>query len=437
MYFTSDKGKLNAIYFPLTANPAGYHHLLLAECVLRQFPQTELIVFLLSNGLHPDPLKNQHIPQAAIRLQILRSALSDWSVPEKSIAAQIAEESGTKLKLQQTNSAVSNYELSYQRPLRLAEHIKNLSGTEKVAIIVGADLIERMLNPKIFTKSDLMTIAQSSHLLVAPRNDSKIEPMLELLKQRSEVALTTTLITPSVLPQKLHKYLLISSTLIRRAAQAGHSLNAFLPAGAAKYILLSSMYELQNKSFAEPEPQLNEFELRCFELKKELNKAVKKLQKLLDQRAAKKLPHRFAVVETSTGGQITVELTSSSGASEHFLEGRILYCNEVQKQFLRQSSPDISSVSKQHAEKLARQLLDSTTADWTLSETGMAGPPSAERRSQKNGQCHLVLALSPGVKYKYLELNPFFTRNEHQLLFAIEALKWAEKVLNNQQEITK
>ena len=106
------------IYFPLTANPAGYHHLSLAECVLRQFPETKLIVFLLSNGQHPDPLKQQQIPEAALRLEILRGTLAEWSDPEKSLPAQIAEESGTSLKLNPNNCAISRCELSLNRPLR-------------------------------------------------------------------------------------------------------------------------------------------------------------------------------------------------------------------------------------------------------------------------------------------------------------------------------
>jgi len=51
--------KLSTIFFPLTANPAGNHHLLLVESVLQQLPETKLVVFLLSNGLHPDPFKHQ------------------------------------------------------------------------------------------------------------------------------------------------------------------------------------------------------------------------------------------------------------------------------------------------------------------------------------------------------------------------------------------
>ena len=78
---------------------------------------------------------------------------------------------------------------------------------------------------------------------------------------------------------------------------------------------------------------------------------------------------------------------------------------------------------------LAKTMCKNSGADWALSETGMAGPPSSERKSQKNGQCYLGLAFSSKVKYKYLEFNPFLTRKEHQLLIAIEALKWAKDIL--------
>ena len=53
---------------------------------------------------------------------------------------------------------------------------------------------------------------------------------------------------------------------------------------------------------------------------------------------------------------------------------------------------------------LAKVMQKKSGADWVLAETGMAGPPSPERRSKKNGQCHLGLAFSSAVKYKYLEL---------------------------------
>ena len=121
------EAKLPTVYFPLTADPAGHHHLLLAESVLRQFPETQLVVFILSNGMHPDPLKQREIPSAVIRMEILRSALNDWSNPKIALVAKIAEESGFELKLANNNSAVSRRELSYDHPHRLAEHIRTFS----------------------------------------------------------------------------------------------------------------------------------------------------------------------------------------------------------------------------------------------------------------------------------------------------------------------
>ena len=113
------------------------------------------------------------------------------------------------------------------------------------------------------------------------------------------------------------------------------------------------------------------------------------------------------------------------------MEGRILYSSESQKQFLGGYIATESNVSQKQARDLAEAMLKVSGTDWALAETGMAGPPTTERRSRKNGQCHLALALSRKVRYKCLEFNPFLTRKEHQLLFAIEALNWATEVLQN------
>ena len=422
--------KLSTIYFPLTANPAGNHHLLLVESVLQQFTETKLVIFLLSNGLHPDPFKHQKILPAALRLEMLRSALADWTDSEKSLPAQIAEEAGTSLKLNPNNCAISRCELSLNRPLRFVEHLKNISRIEKIPMIVGADLIERMLNPQIFTTEDLKEIEKGCHLLAAPRNNIELESVLQLVKQKRGVTLTVTHIMSKAIAPNLQKFFLISSTLIRRAAQAGHVLEAYLPKNAARLIFQNSLYDSASHVFNLQTVNMNELQLCCSELERQLEEAAKKLQKLLDQLETQNRRHSFAVVETSAGGQIAKGCTSKSGASQHFLAGRVLYSLESQKQFLGQKFTENSSLSDKHVRQLAKVMQKESGADWVLVETGMAGPPSPERRSKKNGQCHLGLALSSEVKYKYLELNPFLTRKEHQLLFAIEALIWAESVLN-------
>ena len=164
-------------------------------------------------------------------------------------------------------------------------------------------------------------------------------------------------------------------------------------------------------------------------MEEQLAKAAVSLKRYLAQRAKNGLAHRFSVLETSTGGQIAQAFTSLTGSSEHFLDGRIIYDQEAQKQFLAVKEFEDSSVSQTRAQNLALAMQSQSGADWALAETGMAGPPSIDRLSRKNGQCYLGLVKSTDVRYKFLEFNPFLTRKEHQLMFAIEALAWVEKEL--------
>ena len=175
---------LSEIYFPLTANPVGYNHLLLAENVLWQFPETQLLVFILSNGKHPDPFKSVQIPHASLRYEILRSALLEWSDPENSLPARYADESKVLLKLGRNNCAISRWELSFSSPLRLADHVQYFLTDQKIALIVGADLIQRMLDPRIFTDTDLAQIESDCLLIAAPRDDIDLKKTLQLIEQK-------------------------------------------------------------------------------------------------------------------------------------------------------------------------------------------------------------------------------------------------------------
>jgi len=429
MLLSVAEGNLSEIYFPLTANPVGYNHLLLAENVLWQFPETQLLVFILSNGIHPDPYKTVQIPHASLRYEILRSALLEWSDPENSLPARYAYESKVLLKLGRNNCAISRRELSFRSPLRLADHVQYFSTDQKIALIVGADIIQRMLDPKIFTDNDLSQIETDCLLIVAPRDDIDLKKTLQLIKQKRGFKLFILQIIPSVLPKKLQKFYQISSTHIRKAAQSGYSIESFLPVNAALNISQNNLYNIRKQNNNSNHSHLNEHQHSCFELKEQLEAVAVKLQKHLVQRAKNGQPHRFSVLETSTGGQIVQTFTSLPGASKHFLDGRIIYDQEAQKQFLAVKEFEDSSISQTRAQNLASAIRRKSGADWALAETGMAGPPSKDRLSSKNGQCYLGLVISTEVRYKFLELNPFLTRKEHQIMFAIEALTWVEKEL--------
>ena len=420
---------LTKIFFPLTANPTGYNHLLLAENVLWQFPETQLLVFIISNGRHPDPLKDIQIPHASFRYEILRSAILEWSDSEKSLPAKYADESGFLLKLGSNNCTISRWELSFGRPLRIADHVQYFSKGNKISLIVGADLIQRMLDPRIFTDNDLARIEIGCLMIVAPRDNINLNQTLKLIKQKRGVKLNILEINQSVLPKKMQKFYQISSTHIRKATQAGHSLETFLPVNTALYISQNCLYNRRKYKNYTNSSHLNEHQHSCFELKEQLETAAKKLKKHLVQRAKNGQHHRFSVLETSTGGQITQTFTSLTGASEHFIEGRIIYDQEAQKRFLDVKEFEDSSVSQTRVQNLASAMQKQSGADWALAETGMAGPPTRDRRSTKNGQCYLSLVKSTEVRYMFLELSPFLTRKELQLMFAIEALVWVEKEL--------
>jgi len=155
------------------------------------------------------------------------------------------------------------------------------------------------------------------------------------------------------------------------------------------------------------------------------------LLKLLNELENQKKPHKFSIVETSTGGRISESFINLPGASKHFIDGRILYSKEIQTKFLNRSFSKGSSVSKTIAKDLAKTLHKISGADWAMAETGMLGPPSKNRKSDKSGQFYIALALKKNIQYKFFEFNPFLSRKEHQLLIAIEAFRWAKDVLQN------
>ena len=421
--------KIPIIYFPLTANPIGYHHLLLAENILWNVPETKLIVFLISNGFHPDPYKREQIPESISRLEVLEGAIKDWANPEKSVPAKLALNHGIFFKLKKNNCAISRSELSWHRPVHLFENIKLISKSEKARILVGADLIKRMLNPKIFSDQELKIISKESQLQIVPRDQIEIEKILQRLKNVRNVSISFRLIKSNIFPKDLQKYFSLSSTIIRKAIQGGHNLKNFLPYAAEKQILRKSFYLRKNLSTYDNSLKLNELNLCCFELMNKLDNSSKLLLQLLGELKNNNKPHKFSILETSTGGKITESFTCLPGASNHFIEGRILYSKNSQREFLDISSSPKSSVCQKMAEDLAVKMRTSTRTDWALSETGMLGPPSIEKKSYKSGKCYLGLAFMKEVKYKSLQFNPFLTRKEHQLLVSIEAINWLTNIL--------
>ena len=96
-----------------------------------------------------------------------------------------------------------------------------------------------------------------------------------------------------------------------------------------------------------------------------------------------------------------------------------------------------SSLSEELTKEMALAAMNNTEADVVLAENGMAGPPDGNLRSNKNGVCHLVLIKksemteSPYQQFhEVIQENPFFTKHEHQIRFAISALELLSRQLD-------
>ena len=417
-------------FFPLTGNPTGFHHLLLAECVLRQFAHVEQVVFILSNGKHPDPTKAAAIASQTLRKEILQKAIWNFGLPSKSYLAKVAPDQQECFKLNEKTGAVSTAEFACHTPVALFDHVVALLKSAKspreqrVQLVMGGDLVSRMRNPQIFNALHLQGLAQHCRFLMAPRSGFDLDSEAHQLEKARHLALDYQKVNLALLPQGAMRFFQLSSTLIRRATQAHHALTCFLPEPAATVI---EKHELYRPAWVAP---LNEWQAACRKQEQLLEATAFRLKNLLDERHKQGLPHCFAFVETSTGGRLTAALAGLPGISQHFKESAILYDSAAKNRLLHQNSPR-PAVSQEMAMQLAKAFQNQTEADFVLCESGMAGPPDGTRHSEKQGLCEMVLLAPEGALHQSHQSNPFLTKKEHQLIFATKALQWLVEVLQS------
>lgn len=412
-------------FFPLTGNPTGFHHLLLAECVLRQYAHVEQVVFILSNGKHPDPTKASAVVSQGLRQEILQKALASFGIPQKSEAAQRAQAQQECLQLNEKTGLVNTAEFSCDRPVPLHAHVQALlknatpsSDFHAVQLVIGGDLVSRMSQPNIFSDLHLQGLAKHCQFLMASRNSFDLEKEAKNLEKTRHVFFNYQKIDLSFLPSATIGFFQLSSTLMRQASQAGHELIGFLPEPAAALIQKHKLYQVPPS--ANPP---SEWQAACQKQSQLLDETAKQLKNFLDERHKQGLPHTFAFVETSTGGRLSAALGSLPGISKHFKESVILYDQASKNRCLGKILP-APAVSQEMALQLAKKFQSQTGADFVLCETGMAGPPEGMRQSQKQGLCEMALLVPSSAFCQSHQSNPFLSKKEHQLIFAHTALRW-------------
>ena len=120
------------------------------------------------------------------------------------------------------------------------------------------------------------------------------------------------------------------------------------------------------------------------------------------------------------------------------LGSQVAYANSIKEQLIgRFLEPEESSLSEELTKEMALAAMEKTGADLVLAENGMAGPPDGTLRSTKNGIAHVVLIQkSELIEHPYQQIhevvkeNPFFTKQEHQLCFAISSISLLSKQLD-------
>ena len=420
----------NTLFVPITGNPAGYHHLVLAELALRQRPELSRVVYLLSNGHHPDPFKRSVTLPKDIRLQLMQDLLASLHQDSGNRLNVIVDQAGETLRLRQVELFVSIIEFQREGQVRLLDNVKNIRTvlmsdrdykSQRIQILVGSDLINRMQDPQIFSEADMKEMSNLAEWLVVPRPGERIaESLVEgpSLKQK--------ILDPDLLPIALKSYLNLSSTIIRRAVSSWQQLPAYLPDKAIEHL---------GSGPSKKTTEFSEWEARIQELERELLEISRKVSRQLFER---KNPPKIYLLETSAGGRIAGSLIGLPGSSKFVLGSQVAYANSIKEQLIgRFLGDEESSLSEELTKEMALAAMNNIEADLVLAENGMAGPPDGNLRSNKNGVCHLVLIQSSEMTeqphetiHEVIQENPFFTKQEHQIRFAISALELLSRKLD-------
>ena len=431
----------STLFFPLSGDPVGFNHFAAAEATLRAEPSLERVTFILSNGIHPDPKKPDAEAAPAIRREILEAAARTIADPSRSTLARQAELAGERLRIDASRVEVSTREFTSDRAVRAAETATALrrEGADTSGPIhwyAGSDLLRRMTDPAIFDDDDLQRLARECAFHVVEREGDSTESAVGEVERLRGVRLSVQALSRATLPPWLAFFLRLSSTDIRRAAEAGDPLSGMLPQEAAAVIRAHALYRpgrvaarLVDLAGEEIEP-CSVHTLDLAKLEADLRTQAERLGEHLDSLRQAGRPHTLALLETSAGGLFTAALARRSGASRYFRQSRFAYDETAKANLVGDGVERHASVSKEMVVELAQALRREAGTDFAVAESGMAGPPDGRHKSLRNGECWIACATPAGTRADRIDLHPFSTRREHQLRFALHAIAWLEKHLD-------
>jgi PncC family amidohydrolase len=163
------------------------------------------------------------------------------------------------------------------------------------------------------------------------------------------------------------------------------------------------------------------------------------LQDLLPQaeRIAAKLKARketVSVAESSTAGMISAALLAIPGASAFFIGGAVVYTRQSRTELLRVTEAEFAALTgitpstEPYALLFARKIKERLATNWSVGETGTAGPTGSRYGHAAGHSC--VAVIGPNGERSLTVETGKDDRVDNMRVFSIAALDLLEKALS-------
>jgi nicotinamide-nucleotide amidase len=162
------------------------------------------------------------------------------------------------------------------------------------------------------------------------------------------------------------------------------------------------------------------------------------LQDLLPQaeRIAARLKARketVSVAESSTAGMISAALLAIPGASAYFIGGAVVYTRQSRTELLRVTDAEFAALTgitpstEPYALLFARKIKERLATNWSVGETGTAGPTGSRYGHAAGHSC--VAVIGPNGERSLTVETGKDDRVDNMRTFSIAALDLLEKAL--------
>jgi nicotinamide-nucleotide amidase len=159
------------------------------------------------------------------------------------------------------------------------------------------------------------------------------------------------------------------------------------------------------------------------------------LQELLPQagRIAARLTAKgetIGIAESSTAGMVSAALLAIGGASAYFIGGAVVYTRTSRTELLRVTEAELTGITpstEAYARLFARKIRERLGTDWSLGETGTAGPTGSRYGHAPGHSC--IAVIGPGGERAITVETGKADRVDNMRAFAMRALGLLEEAL--------